>query len=395
MWDVPRALACAALAASFMLAAGNVASATDRYRQLAHHLVVDVDGAKPGDVVLITTTVQNDELIEDLMIELRKAGAWPLVDLSSDRATKAYFDEVSPKYDSQLPGAAYRLNTIINSQINIDWEQDPNLLRNASPARQTVQAAAFAPVTALFVKRGIPYVEVGNGLFPSKYTAAQYGITKAQLAAAFWNGVDTPYAKVHANARIVLKAVAAGRTVRVTAPNGTDVTFGLKGNRIVVSDGALTPALRAKRSAIVYIALPAGEVICGPAPGTAQGTVVFGPEFFSNTEVDGMRMTFTNGRMTSMSAKSGLAAVKAFYQVGTAGRDAFTFADFGVNPGVSFVAGSKMFVTMAAGMVTLGTGGDLALGGKNTSSFNFAGYITGATVTIDGKPVIANGKLVP
>jgi hypothetical protein len=77
-----------------------------------------------------------------------------------------------------------------------------------------------------------------------------------------------------------------------------------------------------------------------------------------------------------------------------AGKDAFSFVDFGMNPGVTYVAGTKMSVFMAAGMVSLGLGGDIGLGGTNGSSFNFAGTIANATVTIDGKTIIEHGGLV-
>src|SRR5581483_5789938 len=119
----------------------------------------------------------------------------------------------------------------------------------------------------------------------------------------------------------------------------------------------------------------------------------FDPLFFNNTEVDGLTMHFVNGKMVSMTAKTGLAAVQAFYDAGTAGKEALTFADFGVNRGVEFVPGSKMFASMAAGMITLGTGNDIALGGTNSSTFNLSGYLAHATATIDERPLITNGRL--
>jgi len=381
------------VAATLLLSVAAQAQSTGQTRQLAHHIVVDVDNAKPGDVVLITTTVQNMTLVEDLMIELRKAGAWPITFIQSDRANLAYYSEDPPSYDSQPPANSLRLATIITSQINIDEEQDPRLFQNVSPARQSAQNKAGLPITAYFAKHDIPFIEVGNGLFPSKYTAAQYGISKTQLTSIFWSGVNEDYATVHANARALHTALAAASVVHVTAPNGTDITFGVKARPIIVSDGSVKSSTR-RNGAVAFIALPAGDVIVDPVPGSAKGTVVFDPVFFNNTEVDGMTMKFARGNMTSMTAKSGLGAVKAFYAVGTAGKDAFTFADFGVNPGVTYVPGSKMFVTMAAGMVSLGTGGDVFAGGSDTSTFGFSGYITGATVTLDGKTIVAKGKLV-
>jgi len=380
------------IAAVLLLTPPAGAQTADKYRALAHHIVVDVADVKSGDVDLITTTDKNMTLVEDLIIELRKVGAWPIVDLFSDRANLAYYSEDPPSFDLQTPEAQRRLLTIITAQINVDEELDPSYFQNVSPKRQSDQAKAFTPVNAYQAKHGIPFIEVGNGLYPSKYTAAQFAISKDQLTSIFWNGVNEPYATVHANAQRVHSAIGAGHTVHVTAPNGTDITFGVTGRPMIVSDGSLRSSTK-RNGTVPFVGLPAGDVVVDPVPGSARGTVVFGPEFFNNTEVDGLTLKFANGAMTSMDARTGLAAIKPFYDTGTAGKDNFTFADFGVNPGVTFVPGSKMFVPTAAGMVSLGVGGDVFIGGTDTSTFALAGYLTDATVTVDGKPLVAKGKL--
>jgi aminopeptidase len=380
------------IAAVLLLTPPAGAQTTDKYRQLAHHIVVDVADVKSGDVDLITTTDKNMTLVEDLIIELRKVGAWPIVDLFSDRANLAYYSEDPPSFDPETPEAQRRLMTIVSAQINIDEELDPSYFQNVSPKRQSDQGKAFVPVTAYQAKHGIPFIEVGNGLYPSKYTAKQFAISTDQLTSTFWSGVNETYATVHANAQRVHGAIAAGHTVHVTDPNGTDITFGVTARPMIVSDGSLRSSTK-RNGSIPFVGLPAGDVVVDPVPGSAHGTVVFNPEFFNNTEVDGMTLKFANGVMTSMNAKAGLAAVKAFYDTSTAGKGSFTFADFGVNPGVTFVPGSKMFVPMAAGMVTLGMGGDVFNGGTDTSTFLFTGYMTNATVTVDGKALVVKGKL--
>jgi hypothetical protein len=98
--------------------------------------------------------------------------------------------------------------------------------------------------------------------------------------------------------------------------------------------------------------------------------------------------------MTSWSASSGLDAVKAFYDKGGTGRDAFTYFDIGINPAIQRVAGSAMWTYAQAGMVSMGIGGDTFFGGNNTSPFGFASYVLNATVTVDDKPIVKNGTLV-
>jgi aminopeptidase len=244
------------------------------------------------------------------------------------------------------------------------------------------------------VAHGIPFIEVGNGLYPSKYTAQQYGITLDQLRSAYVDGLNAPYATVHTNAIGVQSTIAGGHAVRVTSPSGTNITFGIKPSPIIVSDGVITPAMRARRAAAIYVGLPAGEVIFSPAAGTGNGTIVYDPLYFNNVEVDGLTMRFANGKLAGLTSKTGLADFKKYYDAGNVGKDDLTFADIGVNPGVTFIPASKMSAFMAAGMISLGTGNDLFMGGNNASNFSFASYISNATVAVDGKTVIERGRLV-
>jgi hypothetical protein len=48
---------------------------------------------------------------------------------------------------------------------------------------------------------------------------------------------------------------------------------------------------------------------------------------------------------------------------------------------------------MGAGMVTIGIGGNAWAGGTNKEPFSLVHHLPGATVTLDGKALIENGKL--
>lgn len=55
---------------------------------------------------------------------------------------------------------------------------------------------------------------------------------------------------------------------------------------------------------------------------------------------------------------------------------------------------SKLRTWMPAGMVTITAGNDPSAGGSNSSSLAIPLFVTGAKVTVDGKPIVENGKLV-
>lgn len=107
-----------------------------------------------------------------------------------------------------------------------------------------------------------------------------------------------------------------------------------------------------------------------------------------------IELTFAGGKLTGMTAASGLEPLKAAFDAFGAGKEDFGFIDLGINPDVQIVAGSRMVAFMPAGMVTVGVGGNLWAGGSNAIGFGMSPFLPGSTLEVDGKAVIKDGKLV-
>lgn len=365
-----------------------------RYASFARKIVRDVLHAKQGHVVVLAGAPNYLELMEDTAIELRKIGAFSVIAYGSNRINRMYYADVPARWDSQTPRDLLRLASIADAIVFFDYPNDPKLYASFPPARVAAVNKAGAAAFASTLSRNIPFIDVGNGLTPSPVLAEMTGVTEEQLSDLFWNGLNVDFARLGRDARAMQTALQAARSIHVTARNGTNITFSATGSTMFRNDGTIGPDDRARGGAALQKYLPAGDVFFIPAPGSARGTVTFGTEYFGGKKVSGMTMRFSGGRMTSMHAGEGEDQVRKLYAAGGPDRDEFTFADFGVNRAVSYPAGSAVFAGMAAGMVTLGIGGDNTIGGKNTSPFGFAGYIPNATVTVDGRKVIANGKLL-
>jgi hypothetical protein len=139
--------------------------------------------------------------------------------------------------------------------------------------------------------------------------------------------------------------------------------------------------------------LPAGEVMLAPVPGTAEGKVVVDRQFFQGSEIQGLTLTFKAGKLTSMTAKSGLEPLKALYDAAGPGKDEFAFIDIGINPNVRLVRGSRMVGYMPAGMVTVGIGNNTWAGGENNVGYNMSNFLPGSTLEVDGKLLVEKGVL--
>lgn len=355
--------------------------------------VVAVAQVKENQIVLLTSDPANYPFLEDIAIAVRALGAHPLIWVTDDEYNRRMFSEVPAKYDTQSSLLTLGLYKMIDTQINVDYggDQDYNFFAVADQNRLAARSKAYAPALQFFLSSNRRYIDVGNGIFPSPPNAALFGVTQSALGDTFWTAMSADYSKVQANANVLKSAIAGASTMRVTNPNGTDITFGVKDSHFVVSAGSINSDCA---GITCYAALPAGDLYVIPNPGTATGKIVFDNTFWGKDDLKGFTATFSGGKLVSMTSSSDMAKLNTAYAAGGDGRDAFSIVDLGVNGAAKDIPGSLMLASFAAGSTTLGWGGDVGYGGANTSPFSFSGTQPGCTVTADGKTIIANGAIV-
>lgn len=363
------------------------------YKSVAEKVVSQSAGVKPGDLVLIFGSDEDLPLVEDIAVEVRRRGASPLVSVGTEKLDRRMYDEVPAEYDKQTPGVMMKLAGVVDVVI-ITESNEGRTLKGVPAERIAARGRAFTPVTELMRKRGVRTVALGNGLYPSAERAEQFDISREQLADLMYGGIDTDYEALQATGQQVRKQLAAGRELRITNPNGTDFRVGIAGRAISVNDGIISAEDRRKGGAATSVWLPAGEVYLTPVPGTGDGTVVTDKLFYQGQSIEALRLEFKGGKLTSMTAKDGLEPLQAAYDAAGPGRDLLGVIDIGINPGIKSPAGSPVHVWGRAGTVTVLVGENTWAGGSNSVSFGLPAYSTSSTVTVDGKPLVQDGKLV-
>jgi aminopeptidase len=346
-----------------------------------------------GDVVLIIGSVRDLELLENLVIEVQKLGGSPLLSIGSERVARRSFDEVPERYDTLPPQWMRISSSEADVIILVDQSETPDLLAHVPPSRIQARGRAVTPFNREALRRGVRTVEVGNGLYPTHARAARFGLTRDELAAYFWNGLAADPAMLLERGQQLRPILAASREVRVTHPNGTDVTFQLDTRDIFINDGAISEADQAAGGVNVLKYLPAGEIYARVRPGTGTGRVVADHYSFQGADIPGLTFELANGEITSISAPAGVEPLLAAYGTLRDGRERLTVFDIGLNPGVPATPGSRVLTFVPAGMVTLFFGNDSWAGGTNTPPFSISPYLSGATVTIDGRVIVENGAL--
>ena len=361
-------------------------------RSVARNLV-QAGMVKPGDKVLINGSVRDAALLEDIAVEVMKVGGHPLMTLSSDRLARRSYDEVPARFDNVTSPVAALLVDNFDVQINLDVGENEGLLAGVPMARRAARIKAGQPINDAFFKRHVRSVNLGNGLYPTATLSRRLGVNQSDLAGAFWRASAVSPGSLRTKANALRQTFANGQVVTLTAPNGTNISFRVDADRALISDGALTEDRVKQGSAAASTWLPAGELMFPAANGSANGKIVLDRYLWDGRLIRGLTLVFDKGSLTSMTAANDMSGVKAAYDAAGGAKDRFGYIDIGLNPETRLPVGSGRIIWTAPGSVVIGFGDNRGFGGDNTSDFGFAAQLSGATITVDGKPVVASGRL--
>ena len=185
--------------------------------------------------------------------------------------------------------------------------------------------------------------------------------------------------------------LSKGKQVEVSHSNGTQLSFRL-GKFPLQLDDALVDATDLKVSNNMAT-IPGGVVGVSIDHTSASGTVLGNHTTYPDSgPVAGSRWDFADGHLTDQSYGSGGDPIKAAYaKAPQKGRDRLGYFSVGLNPEISKL---PQMEDQELGAVLLQIGGNNFRGGKNASPFGAWTVLNGADVSIDGKPLIKNGRIV-
>ena len=197
----------------------------------------------------------------------------------------------------------------------------------------------------------------------------------------FTTGLDADYDAIADHCDDVLAQVEDADEIRVTSPQGTDVTFE-PGRREWLADTGIV------HDAGGFSNLPAGEVFVSPED--ANGTYVVDGTMMPHGLLDeGQTLEFDveDGRVTRISDDDIRGQVEeAAEQVGDA---AYNLAELGIgtNVAVTELVGSVLLDEKAGGTVHVAIGDDAGIGGDTEAPIHFDGILREPTVYADGEEV--------
>ena len=218
------------------------------------------------------------------------------------------------------------------------------------------------------------------------------------------NGTDDIYYKLPKTKEEMYRIVEIGEmleerlmkghhTVRVSAPNGTDLTFRSGERRIYLGKGIV------RRPNEISV-IPAGGISVGVNGGSANGTIVFDQRFnlFKTRYLESpIICTVENGHVTKLSGGIEAKRFEEYVRSLPYPREqVLNIAEFGVgfNNISSFDGVDAGEWEQVYGASHIGIGADAGFGGQVAIPFHEDGMIAKSTVTIDGEDVCRDGEFI-
>ena len=197
----------------------------------------------------------------------------------------------------------------------------------------------------------------------------------------FVTGLAADYDRIREECERMRALVSDAEEIRVTSPQGTDVTFEIGAREWLADTGIV-------HDAGDFSNLPAGEVFVSPE--SATGTYVVDGTIRPHGLLEPgqtVRITVEDGYATEIDDP---AIREAFETAAEAvGRDAYNVAELGIgtNSAVTELVGSVLLDEKAGGTVHIALGDDAGIGGDTDAPIHADGVLREPTVYADGEEI--------
>jgi aminopeptidase len=364
-----------------------------RYAELARRVVSTSANIKPGEVVVVWGGKHTIPLMEALAIEAQKAGGLVNMFLSSDVVIRSYYVDVPEEYLEIEPHYLAEWIKTIDVAITLpDVEDFKALIAGVPEARFAKAYRAGQVIQSMLNESKVKLVAIG---YPTKEEAANNKLDFPTFEKMHWAAVNADYRQISEKGSTLKSILKGAKSVRVASPAGTDFTFSVGDRPIFVVDGIMT-AEKAKSKFFLerIAALPGGNVFFAPIETSANGKVVVPKTQCRFEPMTGVSFEFKNGKMENFKAKKGIELFNETMAPYSGPKDMFGGISIGLNPELKVIEdGGDYRPDSAAGIVWISIGDNRMTGGNNNTLGGFGFPIVNATVLVDGKAVVKDGKL--
>lgn len=351
---------------------------------------------KTGEVIRIAyseTDPRCVRLAKAIRDECWRRGSAIAMVPSNDMDSRTYY-RISPE-DSlvELPKMSELIARNIDVRIFVGDSEDPRWSHGLEK-RLKLSSPSSQKIWEIMDRRKVRWCIVG---FPVKRKS--YIVPSKQYEKVYIDSLKETFSTTTLKlCKYYRKALEGGNRVRITAKDGTDLTFSIKGRPILVSDGVLDDG-DIKRGD-VGLNIPDGEVFLAPLEHSANGKICFDYVSISGFGfVKNLWITFKNGRVVDFKSNPrGTKLFKKFLDSNTGEKDRIAELGIGTNRTAKFI-GTTIVDEKIFGSVHIAIGNNTGTyHGKNKASshLDMIKIMKGkqGNLYVDGKLVMKNGMPV-
>lgn len=342
-----------------------------------------------GDVVLIHSWKHTIELAEEIAAECYRVGADPLISLQTDYLLRRLAEEASEDELKEVPRSLLTLYNSITVCIIMSGPDDPETLIKIPSEKLKALRISSSKLYEIELRRRVRQAEILIGKV-SRRRAESYGLDYDNWMRVMREALSVDYDRIREMGRKLAEEIRGAKEVHISSNSGTDLRFRIDGRPVIIEDGIIDEEDIEK--GFISTSLPAGCMIVAPIEDSAYGRVLFDlPNHIWGKSVEGLEWFFEEGRLISWRAAKGSESFKEVFDRMSGDRDRIGLFMLGLNP--AYKAGYPLS-EIALGTISIGIGNNEDFGGENRGVGVFTACMSGATVEVDGRPIMLDGRIL-
>lgn len=362
-----------------------------RVTKLAQVLVQYSLKLKPGDLFRISADALAAPLVRELYREALIAGAHPYTRIEVGGLDEIFFKHGSDTQLRYISELARQEIELMDATIRILGAANTRSLSGVDAQRVAMAREAGRDLQARLMQRAAEdKLNWCVTLFPNHANAQDADMSLSDYeefvyGAGLLDEADpvAAWRKVFSEQQRIADFLTQCDTIRLVGP-GTDLTYRVGGRHWVNAAGDRN--------------FPDGEVFTGPIEDSATGHITYSfPAIYSGREVEGVRLTFAQGKVVAATADKGEDLLHSLLDMDEGARYLGEVA-FGLNYGISRFSRNILFDEKIGGTVHLALGAAYPeTGGTNQSALHWdmiCDMRSDSEVYADGKLVYRDGEFI-
>lgn len=264
---------------------------------------------------------------------------------------------------AELPLSAKLTAQVFDARIFLGGDEDINWVRGLEN-KEKLGAPGSSKLHQIMDKRKMRWC-----LFGWPVHKKEYLVSPAKYRKIFLDSIaETFTPKVRQLCNYYKKALTNTNNIHITADDGTDLKFSIKGRPILLADGVIDAD--DLKNGDIGLNIPDGEVFLAPLEYSANGTITFDYAVIHGFGfIRKLKLTFKDGKVAKYSAPGkGAKIFKRFLASNTGEKDRIAELGIGTNPAAAFI-GETIVDEKIFGTVHIAIGNNTgAYHGKNVAS---------------------------